>query len=92
MMAAELRAWTHTEALDLRTSDDSYTLERISNIRWGVIKMPPDWYIEYAGDGLVEYLGSGVEEDWVSTPGNFHYRTILDVMPYRAFFYPFNRC
>ncbi|KAI1293215.1 hypothetical protein F5Y03DRAFT_388007 [Xylaria venustula] len=43
-------------------------------IRWGVIKMPSEWYIEYAGDGPVEHLGFGAEEDEVSSPvlGNFY--------------------
>ncbi|KAI0973664.1 hypothetical protein F4678DRAFT_486848 [Xylaria arbuscula] len=43
-------------------------------IRWGVVKMPPEWYIEHAGDGPVEHLGFGAEEDEVSSPvpGNFY--------------------
>ncbi|KAI1750637.1 hypothetical protein F4782DRAFT_548583 [Xylaria castorea] len=37
-------------------------------IRWGVVKMSPGWYTEYADDGLVEHLGFGTEEDMVSSP------------------------
>ncbi|KAI0096094.1 hypothetical protein GGR51DRAFT_568865 [Nemania sp. FL0031] len=45
-----------------------------SKIRWGVIRMPPEWYIEYAGDVPVEHLGFGAEEDMVSSPvsGNLY--------------------
>lgn len=39
-----------------------------SKIRWGVIKMLPDWYEQYAGDIPVEHLGFGNEEDMVSSP------------------------
>lgn len=43
-----------------------------SKIRWGVIRMPPEWYIEYARDGPVEHLGFGVEEDMVASPVSGH--------------------
>ncbi|RYC56619.1 hypothetical protein CHU98_g9592 [Xylaria longipes] len=45
-----------------------------SKIRWGVVKMPPEWYIEYGNDGPVEHLGFGAEDDTVSPPvsGNFY--------------------
>ncbi|KAI3316543.1 hypothetical protein HD806DRAFT_527808 [Xylariaceae sp. AK1471] len=44
-----------------------------SKIRWGVIKMPPEWYIEYAGNGPVEHIGFGSEEDMVSSPVSGHF-------------------
>ncbi|KAI1497832.1 hypothetical protein F5X99DRAFT_353108 [Biscogniauxia marginata] len=45
-----------------------------SELRWGVIEMPPEWCTEYDGDGPVEHLGFGVEEDKVSSPvaGRFY--------------------
>ncbi|KAI8946615.1 hypothetical protein F4801DRAFT_596340 [Xylaria longipes] len=45
-----------------------------SKIRWGVVKMRPEWYIEYGNDGPVEHLGFGAEDDTVSPPvsGNFY--------------------
>ncbi|KAI1486567.1 hypothetical protein F5X96DRAFT_681907 [Biscogniauxia mediterranea] len=46
-----------------------------SEIRWGVVRMPPEWHAEYDnGDGdeeggpVVGHLGFGVEEDGVGDP------------------------
>ncbi|KAI1634849.1 hypothetical protein F4809DRAFT_651555 [Biscogniauxia mediterranea] len=43
-----------------------------SEIRWGVVPMPPEWHAEYDGDGDEEgpvgHLGFGVEEDGVGDP------------------------
>ncbi|KAI0596323.1 hypothetical protein F4775DRAFT_314811 [Biscogniauxia sp. FL1348] len=45
-----------------------------SEIRWGVVRMPPEWHAEYdgggggGGDGPVGHLGFGVEEDGVGDP------------------------
>ncbi|KAK6950743.1 hypothetical protein Daesc_007268 [Daldinia eschscholtzii] len=40
-----------------------------SKIRWGVVKMPPEWHAEYDNDDApVEHLSFGVEEDEVTPP------------------------
>ncbi|KAI0100684.1 hypothetical protein F4776DRAFT_649322 [Hypoxylon sp. NC0597] len=40
-----------------------------SKIRWGVIRMPPEWYAEYEHEGVVvEHLSFGVQEDDVRDP------------------------
>ncbi|KAI2625580.1 hypothetical protein GGR54DRAFT_629151 [Hypoxylon sp. NC1633] len=40
-----------------------------SRIRWGVVRMPPEWHAEYDHeDGPVEHLGFGVEDDGVEPP------------------------
>ncbi|KAI1390078.1 uncharacterized protein F4822DRAFT_223520 [Hypoxylon trugodes] len=40
-----------------------------SKIRWGIVKMPPEWHAEYDNDaGPVEHLSFGVEEDDVQPP------------------------
>ncbi|KAI1741085.1 hypothetical protein F4680DRAFT_458292 [Xylaria scruposa] len=45
-----------------------------SKIRWGIVEMSPEWYTEYANNGLVEHLGFGAESDMVSPPisGNYY--------------------
>ncbi|KAL7622735.1 hypothetical protein AAE478_006413 [Parahypoxylon ruwenzoriense] len=46
-----------------------------SKIRWGVVRMPPEWYTEYEnGDGPIEHLSFGVAEDDVRPPepGRFY--------------------
>ncbi|KAI0843705.1 hypothetical protein F5Y06DRAFT_255622 [Hypoxylon sp. FL0890] len=46
-----------------------------SKIRWGVIRMPPEWYAEHAHEGAIaEHLSFGVREDNVRAP-----------MPYRLY-------
>jgi hypothetical protein len=39
-----------------------------SKLRWGVVRMPPEWYEEYGQLGPVEHLSFGVEEDNPSDP------------------------
>ncbi|KAI2467389.1 hypothetical protein F4781DRAFT_423354 [Annulohypoxylon bovei var. microspora] len=40
-----------------------------SKIRWGVVKMPPEWHAEYDNEaGTVEHLSFGVEKDGVQPP------------------------
>ncbi|KAI0896657.1 hypothetical protein F4806DRAFT_508490 [Annulohypoxylon nitens] len=40
-----------------------------SKIRWGVVKMPPEWHAEHDNEaGRVEHLSFGVEEDDVRPP------------------------
>ncbi|KAI1418430.1 hypothetical protein F5Y13DRAFT_176522 [Hypoxylon sp. FL1857] len=40
-----------------------------SKIRWGVVKMPPEWHAEYDDEsGPVGHLSFGVEEDDVQSP------------------------
>lgn len=40
-----------------------------SKIRWGVVKMPPEWHAEWDNeDDVVEHLSFGVEEDDVESP------------------------
>lgn len=40
-----------------------------SRIRWGVIRMPPEWYRDYETSAVpVEHLSFGVEEDGVEPP------------------------
>ncbi|KAG4220163.1 hypothetical protein PC116_g31358 [Phytophthora cactorum] len=40
-----------------------------SKIRWGVVKMPPEWHAKYDNDDApVEHLSFGVEEDEVTPP------------------------
>ncbi|KAI0137809.1 hypothetical protein F4776DRAFT_670802 [Hypoxylon sp. NC0597] len=46
-----------------------YTKLARSKIRWGVVKMPPEWHAEYDTDaGPVGHLSFGVEEDDVQPP------------------------
>ncbi|KAJ2988427.1 hypothetical protein NUW58_g3982 [Xylaria curta] len=44
-----------------------------SKIRWGIVKMPREWYVTYASHGPVEHLGFGTEEDMVSSPVSGHF-------------------
>ncbi|KAI1342586.1 hypothetical protein F5Y15DRAFT_373244 [Xylariaceae sp. FL0016] len=37
-------------------------------VRWGVVRMAPEWYSEYARDEPVEHLGFGAGEHGVSPP------------------------
>ncbi|KAI0533756.1 hypothetical protein GGR58DRAFT_485453 [Xylaria digitata] len=39
-----------------------------SKIRWGVVKMPPEWYTTFTQNDEVEHLSFGVEKDEVSSP------------------------
>ncbi|KAF2969729.1 hypothetical protein GQX73_g3813 [Xylaria multiplex] len=39
-----------------------------SKIRWGVVKMPPEWYTTFTQNDEVEHLSFGVEKDEVSPP------------------------
>ncbi|KAI1139810.1 hypothetical protein F5Y05DRAFT_380161 [Hypoxylon sp. FL0543] len=40
-----------------------------SKVRWGIVQMPPEWYAEYAHEGVVvEHLSFGVREDNVRPP------------------------
>ncbi|OTA69970.1 hypothetical protein K449DRAFT_360814 [Hypoxylon sp. EC38] len=46
-----------------------YTKLVRSKIRWGVVKMPPEWHAEYDNEaGPVGHLSFGVEEDDVQSP------------------------
>ncbi|KAI0836750.1 hypothetical protein F5Y06DRAFT_288376 [Hypoxylon sp. FL0890] len=49
--------------------DGSFARLARSKIRWGVVKMPPEWHAEYdTVAGPVEHLSFGVEEDDVQPP------------------------
>lgn len=37
-------------------------------IRWGVVRMPPEWYDQFDDETPVEHLSFGVEEDNVAPP------------------------
>ncbi|TGJ83976.1 hypothetical protein E0Z10_g4817 [Xylaria hypoxylon] len=39
-----------------------------SKIRWGVVKMPPEWYRTFTQDDEIGHLSFGVEKDEVSSP------------------------
>ncbi|KAI1477430.1 hypothetical protein F4774DRAFT_196462 [Daldinia eschscholtzii] len=49
--------------------ESQFTKLARSKIRWGVVKMPPEWHAEYDNDDApVEHLSFGVEEDEVTPP------------------------
>ncbi|KAI0457198.1 hypothetical protein F5B21DRAFT_512771 [Xylaria acuta] len=75
--ASELRFLSDSFASEQTTNELRSEREQIkrslrklaqSKIRWGVVEMPLEWYIEYSNDGPLEHLGFGAEEDMVSPP------------------------
>lgn len=50
------------------TRDDRLIRVSESELRWGVVKMPPAFYDLFDSDVPYEHLGFGVQEDMVSPP------------------------
>ncbi|ORY59505.1 uncharacterized protein BCR38DRAFT_412520 [Pseudomassariella vexata] len=50
--------------------DREQRLEKLSQVKlkWGVIKMPPEWYEEFSVEEPVEHISFGAEEDKVELP------------------------
>lgn len=48
--------------------DDRFIRVSESELRWGVVKMPPAFYDLFDSDVPYEHLGFGVQEDMVSPP------------------------
>ncbi|KAI5923903.1 hypothetical protein F4810DRAFT_153074 [Camillea tinctor] len=61
--------WEEVNVEAKPAEEEGDTLAKLaqSEIRWGVVAMPPEWRADY-DDGAVEHLGFGVAEDGVGDP------------------------
>jgi len=74
--ANDLTPYYHQSEIDIYISDQKKEKKQTmfsklaqSKLRWGVVKMPPEWYEEYRFEGHpVGHLSFGVEEDDVYPP------------------------